>query len=221
MSAYTTNFHSLINFLYTRDEIESWFKDYELNDFLSSDEIDVINSRGVWNKDKLAKKIVDNYLMREIGFETIGLFKHYAKNEMNMIMEECLPLIYSASLDYNPLNDVDMYYDSEKDTTLNNTNTLESDSSGLSIYSDTPQGQISKTKILDGSYATSTNANESSGLSKSSGEQKGDENSKRHEYGRRTTNQKLISDYRKNIIAIDKMIIEKLNILFMGIYEEV
>ena len=220
MSAYTTKFHDLINVFYTRDEVESWFKDYELTDFLSTDEINVIESKGVWNKDKLAKKIVDNYYMREIGFETIGLFKHYVKNEMNLLMEEFLPLIYSSSLVYNPLNDVDMYYDTERDTIVNNSNTMNSNSSGISIYSDTPMGQINKSKILDGSYATNTTANETDGTSTSTGNQVGDENTKRHEYGRRSTNQKLISDYRKNIIAIDKQIIERLNILFMGIYEE-
>ena len=216
MSAYTTKFHDIINLLYTRDEVEEWFKDYELTDFLSSDEIDVIQSKGVWNKDKLAKKIVNAYMFREIGFETIGLFRHYVKSEMNQLMEEFLPLIYSASLKYNPLNDVDMYYDTERDT-INNANTT-SNGNGLSIYSDTPQGEIRKAKILDGSYATSTNANESTNTTSSNST--GDENVKKHEYGRRNTNQKLINDYRKNIIAIDKQIIERLNILFMGIYEE-
>lgn len=216
MSAYTTKFHDIINLLYTRDDIESWFMDYELNDYLSQDEIDTINSLGTWSKEKLAKKIVDNYMFREIGFETIGLFKHYAKNEMNLLMEYYLPLIYSKSLEYNPLNDVDMYYDNISNTKSNTNN--QSSGSGLSIYSDTPQGEISKAKILNGSYASNTNASENTDTSSSNYNR--DDSGTRHEYGRRNTNQKLVQEYRKNILNIDKEIIEKLNILFMGIYEE-
>lgn len=224
MSAYTTNFHTLINLFYTREEIESWFSDYELSDFLSSDEIDVINSRGTWSKEKLAKKIVDNYMFRELGFETIGLFKHYAKNEMNQLMEEFLPLIYSSSISYNPLDDVDYREIMNREINRENQNQSNSKSTGdgLSIYSDTPQGQINKSTILNGSYATNTSANEteSNSSATSSGTSKDLENQGKRVYGRKNTNQRLIDEYRKNIIAIDKKIIEKLNILFMGIYEE-
>lgn len=224
MSAYTTNFHTLINLFYTREEIESWFSDYELSDFLSSDEIDTINSRGTWSKEKLAKKIVDNYMFRELGFETIGLFKHYAKNEMNQLMEEFLPLIYSSSISYNPLDDVDYREIMNREINRENQNQSNSKSTGdgLSIYSDTPQGQINKSTILNGSYATNTSANEteSNSSATSSGTSKDLENQGKRVYGRKNTNQKLIDEYRKNIIAIDKKIIEKLNILFMGIYEE-
>lgn len=224
MSAYTTNFHTLINLFYTREEIESWFSDYELSDFLSSDEIDTINSRGTWSKEKLAKKIVDNYMFRELGFETIGLFKHYAKNEMNQLMEEFLPLIYSSSISYNPLDDVDYREIMNREINRENQNQSNSKSTGdgLSIYSDTPQGQINKSTILNGSYATNTSANEteSNSSATSSGTSKDLENQGKRVYGRKNTNQRLIDEYRKNIIAIDKKIIEKLNILFMGIYEE-
>ena len=74
--------------IYTREQVEGFFKDYELSDYLTSEQIEVINSAGIWNKDKLARKIVDHYYMRESGLETIGLFKHYAKVVMQELMEE-------------------------------------------------------------------------------------------------------------------------------------
>ena len=93
--------------IYTRSEVEDFFKDYELSDYLTQEQIDVINNAGIWSKDKLARKIVDHYYMRESGLETIGLFKHYAKVIMQEVMEENLPLIYSASIQYDPLVNVD------------------------------------------------------------------------------------------------------------------
>ena len=63
----------------SREQVENIFKDYELTDYLTIDQINVINNANIWNKDKLAKQIVDHYYMRESGFETIGLFKHNVK----------------------------------------------------------------------------------------------------------------------------------------------
>ena len=104
---YTMTLYEIINNFYTRAEVESWFKDYELSDFLTQDQIDVIQDAGIWNKDKLASKIVDHYLMEQIGFETMGLFKQKVKITMKEIMESKLPLIYSASIEYDPLVNVD------------------------------------------------------------------------------------------------------------------
>ena len=46
--------------LFTRENVEEWFKDYELTDYLTPEQINVIEEFGVWNKDKLARKIVDH-----------------------------------------------------------------------------------------------------------------------------------------------------------------
>lgn len=73
--------------LYGRDEVEKWFKSYNLEDYLTNEQITVLSKENIWNKDKLAKMIVDHYYMREIGFETPALFRHYAKVTMQEIME--------------------------------------------------------------------------------------------------------------------------------------
>ena len=70
----------------------------------SAETKNIIHKNNAANKKaKLAKKIVEHYYMREIGQETIGLFKHYAKVTMQELMEEYLPLIYSSSIQYDPL----------------------------------------------------------------------------------------------------------------------
>ena len=227
MSKYTLELRQLFDStyftpqLYERSDIENWFKDYELTDYLTEEEIDVINNRGVWSKDKLAKKIIDHYYMREIGFETPALFKHYAKITMQEIMEKYLPLIYSASIKYDPLVNVD--YTETFTRNIDNTSSGEanSNSSSLNVASDTPQGQISKQSILSGNYASSTGANEITDSTTSSnlGNTKEDYSKNvKGNSGVSATAQKMIEQYRQNIISIDKDIIKDLNILFFGLY---
>lgn len=224
MSKYTVEIRRIID-LYGREEVESWFKDYELEDFLTTEEIKVIEDRGTWSKDKLATKIVDYYFMREIGFETPALFKHKAKVKMLEIMEEKLPLIYSSSIKYDPLVNVD--YTETYSRNINDTGSQSSssinNSSGLTINNNTPQSNINKESILNGKYASETQAGEStSSVSDNSNSQtNSNETSSKNVKGNSgvsATAQAMIKQYRNNIRAIDKEIIEELNILFMGIF---
>ena len=208
MSRYTTELRFIIQNT-SREEVESWFTDYELEDYLTADEIEVIEERGTWNKEKLAKLIVDHYYMHEIGLETVELFKHQVKVAMCEIMEEKLPLIYSASLAYDPLINVDFT------ETYTSENEQDGNADGLNVNSDTPQGQISKAAILAGSYASSTGASE--GTSHSEGTQRYTRHQKGNS-GALTTAQALVRDYRKTIIMINRDIIKDLSPLFMGIY---
>ena len=208
-----------------REEVESWFKNYELTDYLTQDQIDVITEAGIWSKDKLAKKIVDHYYMREIAYETDNLFKHFAKTYMQEIMESKLPLIYSNCIEYDPLVNVD-YTETFSRSILStgaNSSTSTNNASGLSVNSDTPQGQIDKTEILQGKYATNTGASETtSSISDNSttNNNTGENYSKnvKGNSGVSATAQKMIEQYRQNIVAIDRDIINELNKLFMGIY---
>lgn len=211
--------------LFTETEVKSWFTNYELSDYLTTEEIEVITERGVWNKEKLAEKILKHYFMREIGFETPALFKHYAEVEMSEIMEEFLPLIYSASIKYDPLVNVDFTESFERTTGTSgeSESTSNNSSSSLGVNSDTPQGEISKANILAGKYASSTGATESeseisdSTSSSSSGEEEYTKRVKGNS-GVSATAQRMVQQYRENIIAIDRDIIKRLNILFMGLY---
>lgn len=208
MSRYTTELRIIVQNT-SLDEVEGWFKDYELSDYLTAQEIAIINDRGTWTKDKLASLIVQHYWMREIGLETVELFKHQAKVAMAEIMEEKAPLIYSASLQYDPLVNVDF-----TETYTENTS-QDGNADGLNVNSDTPQGQISKTSILAGNYATSTGASE--GTSHSEGTQTYTRKQKGNS-GALTTAQALVRDYRKTIIMINRDIIKDLSPLFMNIY---
>lgn len=240
MAKYTIELRKVCDY-YGRETVENWFKDYEISNYLTSTQVEQITKFNVWSKDRLATKIVDHYFMREIGFETPALFKHYAKVKMQEIMERQLPKIYSNFLEYDPLSNVDFTEEYTREiigtgknegTTEGNSNSNSSNNAnGLNINSDTPQGQISKENILNGTYATNTNASETkssindntttSSTANSSSESSTTEKFTRHQEGDNgviITNQRLVKEYREIIVAIDEEIINELNILFMGLY---
>ncbi|WP_405316012.1 hypothetical protein [Faecalibacillus faecis] len=244
MAKYTMELRKVCDY-FTRDVVEEWFKSYNLTDFLTDEQIATINIQGIWNKDKLARKIVNHYFMREIGFETPALFKHYAKVTMEEIMEEKLPLIYSSAIKYDPLINVDFTetFERSQDGTLQNnastssnsnaTSNGNSSSSDLGIDNKTPQQRITKQNLDTGAYASevtqndsNSNTNSSTTLNDNTQTQNNNISSNNEEYikkikgnsGVSATAQKMIEQYRQNIIAIDKQIIEELNTLFMGLY---
>ena len=214
---YTMTLYEIINNFYTRSEVEGWFKDYQLTDYLTSEQIQTITENGLWSKDKLAKKIVDHFLTEQIGFETMGLFRQKVKITMEEIMESKLPLIYSRAIEYDPLVNVDFTETLERSVT--NEGESSSNSSGLAVNSDTPQGQISKANILAGNYASSTSASEGEATGSSTNEM-GEEYTKRVKgnSGVSATAQKIVEQFRDNIRAIDYEIIKELEPLFMIIY---
>jgi len=266
MSRYTMQLRA-VEKLYGHDELLSWFKDYDMSDYLTTEQMNLIATRlPTWSKDKLAQRCIDKYYMREIGFETPYLFKHMLKVRLDEIMQIKLPYLYSLAIEYDPLVNVDYkesYTKSIEGTntgTSNNSETTGEDvtsngsssttatntttSSNLEVNSDTPQGRITKEGILAGDYATTTSAGESDTTSSSSGTStdtntvdRDIERSLEGSYsqadtkeetftrtmkgnsGVMTTAQKLIEQYRKIVIAVNKEIVDELDNLFLGLLE--
>lgn len=212
MAKYTIELRELVE-TFGRDEVKRWFSNYELSDYLTEDEIKVVNERGTWSKDKLADLIIDHYYMHEIGQETPGLFEHYAGVAMREIMEEKAPLIYSAAIKYDPLINVD-FTETYKGNTQGTSTTT---SNGLTINSDTPQGQVNKAQILQGKYASNTSGNEGTGTGTNDENQEYTKTT-RGNSGVSATAQKMIEQYRENIIMINRDIVNDLAQLFMGVY---
>lgn len=211
MATFSIEIRELVE-TFGENEVISWFTNYEMADYLTQDEINVINERGTWTKRKLAKKIIEHYYMREIGFETPALFIQRAKVAMQEIMEEKLPLIYSASIKYDPLVNVDF----TETYTGKSSGASNSKSDGINIHSDTPQSRVSKTDILNGEYASSTDGNELSDSNTSNGTEDYTK-TMRGNSGVSATAQKMVQQYRENIIMIDRDIIKDLGKLFIGI----
>lgn len=228
MAKYTMELRRIVD-IFGRNEVESWFSSYNLADFLTPEQIAQINKYNVWSKEKLASQIVDHYYMREIGFETPALFKHYAKLTMNEIMGSYLLKIYTQFLEYDPLSSVDYTEEytreiegsSEGSSNSNSQNSAE----GFNINNDTPQKRITKQNLDSGIYASSTNQSETSSqiqdetnteassktIEKYTHSMKGDN-------GVIVTNQYLVRQFRELATNFNLEIINDLNKLFMGLY---
>lgn len=220
MAKYTMEIRELIS-TFGEDEVKSWFEQYDLSDYLTADEIKVIEERGVWSKEKLTQRIIDHYFTREIGSDAIGQWMLFVKDKMHEIMETYAPLIYSSSIKFDPLVNVDYteeYAGKNESTSASNS---KSNGNGLTVNSDTPQGRISKTDILQGAYASSTGANETeNNIDDKSNSQGSDSYVKKVKgnSGVSATAQALIEQYRKYIRALDTEIVYELEPLFMGLY---
>lgn len=220
MSKYTMELREVID-TFGKDEVKGWFMNYELSDYLTDEEIAIINEKGVWNKEQLADRIIDHYYTREIGTDAIGQFMLFVKDQLREIMETYAPIIYSASIKYDPLVNVNFseIYTGKSGATSESRSNAEG--SSLNIASDTPQGQISKNDILNGKYATSTNANENEATTTGSTTSDGTEEyvkTTKGNSGVSATSQAMIKQYRDVIRAVNTEIIYELEPLFMGLY---
>lgn len=130
----------------------------------------------------LCKKILKHYYTREIGSETVGLWKLRLDSRMNEIMPYYNKLYETELIQFDPLNDVNVtttheknaesgtvftgnYSDNKEEASndtarTTNSSTSESSASGSTDrttsekdkYSDTPQGSLQN--VEDGTYLT-------------------------------------------------------------------
>lgn len=224
MAKYTMELREIIS-TFGEDVVKSWFTDFELSDYLTAEEIAVVEERGVWSKEKLADRIITHYYLREIGQEAPGAFMLMVKDLIREIMETYAPLIYSASIKYDPL--VNVNYSETFDRNTNNNGQVSGNTtangSSLAVSSDTPQGEISKDQILNGKYASQTSATESDSTTNDSRQSQdtGTEHYVRTTKGNSgvtATAQAMVKQYRDIIRAINTEIVYQLEPLFMGIY---
>ena len=181
----------------------------------------------------LETKILKHYYTREIGLETVGLWKLKLDTKMNEIMPYYNQLYRSALLEFNPLWTEDITSDHNRGTdgtSLNvnerdNTSVSNSNSTSRNKYSDTPQGSLQN--IENDTYLTNarkiTDDTDSIGVNESK-EQNNNVFSNTEEYlehvkGRRGKDaSELLLKYRKTFLNIDMMIIEELEELFMHLW---
>lgn len=174
------------------------------------------NYRGV-----LQQKIIDTYYFREIGFETVGMFKHYLKTKLNNIMPYYNQLYETEGL-VNKEN-----YNINLDNTITQKRTTEgnsesnSSSNGLSknrdVFSDTPQAKL---KDLD--YATNLTENDGESENHASGKTTAKTIDEYEEHllgnGSMRYNADILMEWRKSFLNIDQDILKELNDLFMNVY---
>lgn len=164
----------------------------------------------------LEAKIQDRFYFREIGFETVGMFKHYLRTTLNEIMPYFNQLYLSQLITVDPL----VTHRINESLTRTNTGTAEAESesstSGNEVFSDTPQGKLSN--VSD--YATNITDNKGASEGKSTQTVNNVETFIRELTGNNSSKSdaQLVAEYRNALINVDELLLNRLNSLFMLIY---
>lgn len=177
-------------------------------------------------KKTLETKILKHYYTREIGFETVGLWKLKLNMKMNEIMPYYNKLYESELLEFDPFNDVNKTVthqgtDSGK-SSVDSKVVAETDAEDWNLFSDTPQGGV--TGVDDETYltnATKVTNDDTVTTTTDTDEAHANENEWTEVVtGKQGTASyaKMLEELRNTFLNIDMMIIKDLAPLFMGIY---
>lgn len=134
-------------------------------------------------KEHLESLICLHFYRREIGFETVGLFKLYLEQKMREIMPFYNQLYKSELLEFNPFYDVDLTRDHQlkhnaeeksKNESSNNTNSNETFNNSTAVKSNdnTNQGVSSRDESKSNSNNKSSAKNSSNANSSSNNKQR-------------------------------------------------
>ena len=182
----------------------------------------------------LETKILRHYYTREIGLETVGLWKHFLCMRLNEIMPYYNQLYESAAIEFNPMYNVkyDVTHRGSASGTMgedisdNRNRENEYNDDTLDKFSDTPQGGL--TGVVNDNYLTTARKVESEGTGSEDETYTRDRDVTttntdqylRHIEGNNggRTFSELLKQYRETFINIDMMIINDLNDLFMGVW---
>lgn len=174
-------------------------------------------------KTAFEQKVIDHYLFRQIGQETVGRFLHYFRSKIREIMPYYIQLYESVDL-YKSIEDPLESYNLTEEYTRDTSNTGKTKSSGSTTdkreerFSNTPQGSIDN---ID-KYMTEATVNDDSTESSADSES---ENSGKETYkltrrgniGVQPLGQEL-KVLRDSFLNIDMMIIDELKDLFLKVY---
>ena len=164
------------------------------------------------HKKGFEKKFVDRFLFDEIGAETVARFKHNLRTTLNEIMPYYTHLYETTIYDYNPTLNYDLQEVIIRD--VSNEEEEEGTITDSNKNYDTPIN-------FNGNYKNSpSNINDNENINNISRKGLVSELHKWNTKGNIgvMTTQDLIMKERDIIINIDKLILEELNILFMGVY---
>ena len=150
-------------------------------------------------KKEFEQKVLDHFRFRQIGQETVGRFKHYFKTRVREIAPYYKQLYESEALMRSiddPFGNVDIV-----ETVVD-----KSKSTSEGRFMDTPQG------LIDNIDDYLTNANKGEGVSEREYvyTKKGNQGVNTYAHDMR--------ELRETFLNIDKMFIEDLNCLFLGVY---
>lgn len=159
---------------------------------------------------RICCKILRHYYMREIGFETVGLWEYNLNTRLAEVMPYYNQLYESAKLKFEPLIDTDI----ERKTDDSSNTTTSTTSNNKNRFSDTPQGGLQD--IENNRYLTTAEINDNKGNSDSNYKGTGTVVEKGLNKGK--SKSQLLMEYRKTFINIDLKLINEFKDLFMMLW---
>lgn len=182
----------------------------------------------------LYPKILRHYYTREIGFETVGLWKLHLNNRLYEILPYYNQLYTSAEIEFDPFNNIDIVKTIVRDGNDNTTATRKSDK-GLQneltqkttqAFSRTPQGTLADIENLsylsEGTIDSFTaNSQSTENYSDNSNTDRGYNETVSETTKGKTSMQSYTSallELRKTYLNIDLSIIEELRDLFITMW---
>lgn len=189
----------------------------------------------------LETKILKHFYTREIGEETVGLWKLRLDTRLNEIMPYYNKLYESELLEFNPLYTTNL----QRTRDINGSNASEVNSAGSSLnvgsgsgtsentktdlYSDTPQGSLNGVesgtyltnaeKVVDSATSSSNTRNTTDTSGQVTSDAHSTENYLESVVGFDGTNgSELLLKYRETFINIDERIIHALDDLFINLW---
>ena len=182
----------------------------------------------------LCKKILKHYYTREIGAETVGLWKMWINRKLEEVMPYYNQLYSSTVLEFNPLYDFDVYRSHNKTNngSANETRSGSGTTGGtlgshsLELYSDTPQGGV--TNLQNQTYLTNatdvtrndTTTGTYSDSATTTGQSANTEAYTEQVYGKQGsgTYSKMLSEFRETFLNIDMQVIEEFADCFLNLW---
>ena len=192
------------------------------------------------------KMILRHFYTREIGLETVGLWKLKLWDKLNLIMPYYNKMYESALLEFNPLYDVDITTThtgqgsdatDDSETISEDRSKSGSDSNSLwDMYSDTPQGSLRNINMGDLDDETyNTYLTDARKITDAGSQTVGENNLIGREragtvtsmdsytnrvFGKRgiASYSQLIREFRKTFLRIDEMVCKELEELFLGLW---
>ena len=168
----------------------------------------------------LNKKILDHYLMSEIGLETPALFNHYLGSKLNEIMPYYNTLYQKqAKLFSNLENNVNLTEEFRRNIENETSGTSSGTSDGKTLFEDTPQGRLVQSTMEQMDHASNINFSKSNDSSTSTTSGNSTEDYIKTIIGNNGSKYgvEILNDLKNSLINIDVMIINELSDLFMGI----
>jgi hypothetical protein len=172
-------------------------------------------------------KIFDHFMNREIGYESIGLWQLAMRRKMNEIMPFYNQYYLSTQIIIEPIRTTDLSTENSMTDTqvANQTSDSTSNSNAVagarSVNSDTPQTMLSGSEDYASSAVDTNSQNVTNGTGNqvSSGTTTDTANGTTTITGYQGAASDLLMRYRDSFINVDMMVINELEELFMGVWD--